>query len=46
MMESNHPCRNPTSKAIVYLGGKSLFRKFLVELKEAFRNYTLFAGAI
>lgn len=28
-------------KALVYLGGKSVFRKFLLELKIALRSYSL-----
>jgi hypothetical protein len=28
-------------KALVYLGGKSVFRKFLLELKAALRRYTI-----
>lgn len=38
MVEDN-PKRHP--KALVYLGGKSVFRKFLLELKSALRKYTI-----
>jgi hypothetical protein len=34
------PARRPP-KALVYLGGKSVFRKFLLELKQALRQYVL-----
>ena len=40
--EGYQPKRNHHSshvKAVVYLGGKSLFRKFLLELKQAFSRY-------
>ena len=33
----NHNANN--AKAVVYLGGKSLFRKFLLDLKQAFKKY-------
>ena len=29
------------SKALVYLGGKSIFRKFLLELKSALKQYSI-----
>ena len=32
------------SKALVYLGGKSIFRKFLIELKSALKQYTVWNG--
>jgi hypothetical protein len=32
------------SKALVYLGGKSIFRKFLIELKSALKQYTIAHG--
>jgi hypothetical protein len=40
--ETSQPRRN--TKAIVYLGGKSLFRKFLIELKEAFKKLITSVG--
>jgi hypothetical protein len=40
--ETSQPRRN--TKAIVYLGGKSLFRKFLIELKEAFKKFVTSVG--
>ena len=42
--EAYHSKRNHSSnnaKAVVYLGGKSVFRKFLLELKQTFRKYQL-----
>lgn len=38
-------CGNPNPKPLVYLGGKSLFRKFLIELKLAFRRYCISPGS-
>lgn len=38
------PKRNQNAnnaKAVVYLGGKSLFRKFLLEIKQAFKKYQI-----
>lgn len=32
------------NKAIIYLGGKSLFRKFLMQLKQAFKKYHASVG--
>lgn len=34
----------PNAKALVHLGGKSLFRKFLGELKAAFKKYIIKIG--
>jgi hypothetical protein len=35
----------PNAKALVHLGGKSLFRKFLIEIKTALRKYTISLGS-
>ena len=32
---------NPGSKNFVYLGGKTIFRKFLADLKASFKKYTI-----
>jgi hypothetical protein len=32
---------NASAKAVVYLGGKSAFRKFLIDLRQAFKRYSL-----
>lgn len=43
-----HPRKNhnaPNAKALVHLGGKSLFRKFLLEIKTAFKKYTVYLGS-
>lgn len=39
--ELGHAVKKSSSKAFVYLGGKSIFRKFLLELKAAFRKYNI-----
>jgi hypothetical protein len=35
---------NNHNKALVYLGGKSIFRKFLIELKTALKKYVIITG--
>lgn len=35
---------NNHSKALVYLGGKGIFRKFLMELKTALKQYVINNG--
>lgn len=40
--KKNHNASNV--KALVYLGGKSLFRKFLNELKNSFKKYQVSTG--
>lgn len=42
--EMVHIPKKTNTKALVYLGGKSIFRKFLVELKSAFKKYLLTPG--
>lgn len=39
--ELGHAVKKSSSKAFVYLGGKSIFRKFLLELKASFRKYNI-----
>lgn len=39
----NHNATNV--KALVHLGGKSLFRKFLMEVKTAFKKYIINVGS-
>ena len=52
MIEENHLLKRNSSggkniaasKNLVYLGGKSLFRKFLSELKVAIKKYVIWGG--
>ncbi len=37
--------KGPQSKALVYLGGKSIFRKFLIELKCSLKQYSVYNGS-
>ena len=37
---------NNSGKAFVYLGGKSIFRKFLTDLKASFKKYVINVGLI
>ena len=42
MFEESQPKKS--SKGLVHLGGKGVFRKFLLELKVAFRQFTIKLG--
>jgi hypothetical protein len=42
MVDDSMPAKRPgNSSKAVYLGGKSVFRKFLLELKTALRHYAI-----
>ena len=42
MVDDSLPVKRPgTSSKVVYLGGKSVFRKFLLELKTALKQYNI-----
>lgn len=42
--DMTHYSKKSNNKALVYLGGKSVFRKFLSELKASFKKYIITLG--